>query len=93
MTEDAETSDDAEDGLDEIMRATARDRRLDGLKMCGGGVGALGLSWILYWASAPEGDTLGNLIVYVLVYGSLLLGIMLLIFGIALVVNSYLIEP
>ena len=85
-------SEESDADLDEIMAATAKDRRRDGLKMLGGGLGALALSALMYWLGAGDGEV-SRLLGLILTYGSLLLGILLSLFGVALIVNSYYVEP
>lgn len=93
--EDAETTEaaDPDAELDEVLAATASDRRLDGLKMCGGGIAALALSGVMYWATGDGSGELSRLLVLILTYASLFLGILLSIFGTTLVINSYYVEP
>jgi len=79
--------------LDEILAATASDRRRDGLKMLGGAVAALGLAATLHWFAGGDSGEVSRLLVLILTYGSLFLGIMLAVFGGTLVVNSYHVEP
>jgi len=94
MSEDTEEHGDAPDAeLDEILAATASDRRSDGLKMLGGAIAALGLSAVFSFVVGGDSGEVSRVLVLIVTYGSLFLGILLSIFGLTLIVNSVLVEP
>lgn len=94
MSNESEDDPDAPDAeLDEIMAATASDRRRDGLKMLGGGLGALALSAVFHFVVGSDSGEVSRVLVLIITYGSLLLGILLSIFGGALIVNSVMVDP
>lgn len=84
-----------EDDIRELLEETAGQRRWDGLKFLAAGAGGFMLSWLIFWLLGPL-DELGDverLVVLVLGYGSLLLGVLSSVSGVALIINSYTIEP
>ena len=84
-----------DDDIRELLEETARQRRWDGLKFLGAGLGAFVLSWLIFWLIGPV-DELGDverIVVLILGYGSLVLGVLSSISGVALLVNSFTIEP
>lgn len=94
MSNESEDDPDTPDAeLDEIMAATASDRRRDGLKMLGGGLGALALSAVFHFVVGGDSGEVSRVLVLIITYGSLLLGILLSIFGGALIVNSVMVDP
>jgi len=84
-----------DDDIRQLLEETALQRRWDGLKFLAAGAGGFLLSWLIFWLVGPV-DELGDverIVVLVLGYGSLLLGILSSLSGVALLINSFSVEP
>jgi hypothetical protein len=88
------TENEPNEELREIIRETARDRRREGLMMLAGGLVAELFSYLIFWLSGPT-DELGDIervFVWAFGYGSMIIGALMLGFGVALIVNAYIME-
>lgn len=95
MANDSDTPDDPPDeDLQEILEKTAAQRRWWGLQFTGVGIAAIALAWLTLWLGSPLGELGGveRTIVQVLGYGGYFLGGLATVFGVALVINSLMLE-
>lgn len=95
MATDSDAPDDHPDeDIQEILEKTAVQRRQWGLKFIGVGIAATALAWVIMWLGSPLGELGGveQTIVQVLGYGGYFLGILATLSGVALVINSWVLQ-
>ncbi|MFB6264173.1 MAG: hypothetical protein ABEL76_11195 [Bradymonadaceae bacterium] len=85
--------DDIEEDLEEVLRATRADRRMDALKLLGGGLGGIAIWAGVIWGIDPTGyEGIDRTFLYVAGFGALGIGVLLTLFAVALFAHSFVLK-